>query len=167
MSARAMNEMPPQRPDLNAFDVALMHGDGARPCDLHTWIPSGHCLSRARLRHLRESEWVVVAGASGPVGLAAYERADGVVRVVREFLVDRRLAGADAARVADVLLAALEMIAHQDGVNCLTFLLRYEVVLAPFEQRGYTSLALDHNGVWLQRKLGWPGWHEVRSDRRH
>jgi hypothetical protein len=157
--------MPPRRLDLNAFDVALIHGDCARPCDLHNWIPSGHCLSRARLRHLRESEWVVVAGVSVPVGLAAYERADGVVRVVHEFLLDRRRTDADAAGISDALLDALEMIAHQDGVNCLTFLLRYEVVLAPFEQRGYTSLVLERNGVWLQRKLGWPGWCEVRSDR--
>ena len=159
--------MPRQSADPNAFDVALIHGCDFNPCDVQNCIPSGHCFSPARLRHLRESEWIVVTAASGPVGLAAYKRADGELRVVHELVLDGRLAATDASRITDVLLSALEMVAHHDGVSCLTFLLRAGVVIAPFEQRGYASLVLDRSGVWLQRKLGWPGWCAVRSDRQH
>jgi hypothetical protein len=124
------------------FHVAVIHGC-AGPPDLHKSVPAGHCVSRARLRHLRESEWIVVTDGSVPVGLAAYKRADGEVRVVHEFMLDRSLAGADAARVTDVLLSALEIVAYDDGVRCLTFLLRCSVMMEPFEHRGYTSLVND------------------------
>jgi hypothetical protein len=146
------------------FAVATIHGRSG-PLDLGHCVPEGHCLSPARLSHLRESEWIVVTDGFVPVGLAAYKRADGEIRVVHELLLDRTLAGPDAATVTDVLLSALEMMAYEDGVTCLTFLLRCGVVIEPFEQRGYMSRALDCSGIWLQRKLGWPGWCEMRSER--
>jgi hypothetical protein len=118
------------------------------------------------LRHLRESDWVVVTEDSVPVGLAAYKRADGDVRVVHELLLARSLASPDAARVTDALLSALEMVAYEDGIRCLTFLLRYGVVMKPFEQRGYTSLVIE-SCTWLQKKLGWLGWSEIRSEHPH
>ena len=104
---------------------------------------------------------------SVPVGLAAYKRSDGEVRVVHELMLDRTLAGPDAARVTDVLLSALELVAYDDGIRCLTFLLRCGMVIGPFEQRGYTSLVIDCSGMWLQRELGWPGWCEIRSEHPH
>ena len=162
-----MSRTPPQKSEPNTFGVALIHGGCSTSSDLHHCVPSGHCLSRARLCHLRESEWIVVTDASVPVGLAAYKRADGEVRVVHELLHDHTLAEPDVASITEVLLSALEMAAHDDGVRCLTFLLRYSVVIAPFEQRGYTSLALDGSGVWLQRKLGWRGWCDARSAVQH
>jgi hypothetical protein len=64
-----------------ALDVAMIHGCSSPP-DLHNCVPAGHCVSRARLRYLRESEWIVVTDGSVPVGLAAYKRADGEIRVV-------------------------------------------------------------------------------------
>src|SRR5712691_6897969 len=145
-----------------ALDVAMIHGCSGPP-DLHHCVPAGHCLGRARMRHLRESEWIVVTDGSVPVGLAAYRRTDGEIRVVHELLLDRTLAGPDAAAVTDVLLSALEIVAYDDGVSCLTFLLRCSVVMEPFEQRGYASLVID-SCTWLQRKLGWLGWCEMRSD---
>jgi hypothetical protein len=148
-----------------ALDVALIHG-GSRPPDLHHYVPAGHCVSRARLRHLRESERIVVTDGSVPVGLAAYTRTDGEIRVVHELMLDRTLAGPDAAAVTGVLLSALESVAYDEGVRCLTFLLRCSVVMEPFEQRGYTSLVID-SCTWLQRKLGWLGWCEMRSGRPH
>jgi hypothetical protein len=105
---------------------------------------------------------VVVAEDAVPVALAAYKRVDSEVRVVHELLLDRTLAGPDAARVTEVLLSALEMVAFDEGVRCLTFLLRCSVVTGPFEQRGYMSLVLDSSGMWLQKKLG---WCEVHSER--
>lgn len=158
-----MSGTPPPRSEPKMFDVAKIHGCSGPP-DLYQCVPPGHCFSHPRLRHLRESEGIVVTNGFVPVGLAAYKRADGEIRVVHEFLLDRALAGPDATTVTDVLLSAVEMVAYEDGVSCLTFLLRYGVVIEPFERRGYMSLALDCSGIWLQRKLGWPGWCEIRSE---
>jgi hypothetical protein len=145
-----------------ALNVALIHG-GSGPPDLRTCVPAGHGVSRAFLRHLRESEWIVVTDGSVPVGLAAYKRVESEIRVVHELLEDRTLAGPDAAAVTDALVSALEIVAYDEGVRCLTFLLRCSVVMEPFEQRGYTSFVID-SCTWLQRKLGWLGWCEMRSD---
>lgn len=90
---------PRTTPERKALDVAVMHG-----CDSpsrHIGLPVGHCLSRARLRHLGESRWVVVVDGSIPVGFAAYQHADCTIRVVHEFLLDRTMADSEAARVTD------------------------------------------------------------------
>src|SRR5579862_9542755 len=159
-----MNGTLRHRSEPRAFDVAVIRRRSG-PADASDYVPRGHCLSRARLRYLCESDWIVVRHGSGTVGLAAYKRADGDVRVVQEFLLDPTLAGPDAVQVTDALLSALEMVAYEEGVRCLTFLLRSRVLLGPFEQRGYTSLALDSGGIWLQRKFGWLGWCEAGSPR--
>ena len=138
--------------------VALIHGQSCGSFDLKQHLPAGHSLSRARRRCLGESEWIVVSQATVPRGFAAFRRADGEVRVVHEFFLDPCLSPCDAFTVTDAVLSTLEMVALEDGVTCLTFLLRNGVVIAPFERRGYMSLALGPTGVWLQRKLGWTGW---------
>jgi hypothetical protein len=78
--------------------------------------------------------------------------------VVHEWLLDSALRSFDAMTVTDGLLSAVEMIAVEDRVTCVTFLLRNAVIIEPFERRGYASLALGSTSVWLQRKLGWVGW---------
>jgi hypothetical protein len=155
--------LPPASSEQKTLDVAVLHGCSGPP-DLHNCVPAGHCLSDVRLQHFCESDWIVVTEGSVPVGLAAYKRTNSDVRVVHELLVDRTLAGPDAARVTDALLSALELVAYDDGIRCLTFLLRYGIVMEPFERRGYTSLVIDCC-TWLQKKFGWSGWCEVRSGR--
>ena len=153
---------PLPNPAYRALDVTVMLGCNSP--DRETCLPAGHCLSRARLRHLRESDWVV----SRTTQFQWHSRPTSTpteVRVVHELLLDRTLTDPDAVRVTEVLLSALEMVAYDDGVRCLTFLLCSSVVMGPFEQRGYTSLVLDSSGVWLQRKFGWLGWSEVLSVR--
>jgi hypothetical protein len=56
--------------DRDVLDVAGAHGC-APSLERETCLPAGHCLSRARLRHLRESDRVIVTDDSIPVGLAA------------------------------------------------------------------------------------------------
>lgn len=155
--------LPPSS-EPHTFEVAVIHSRSG-PADASDCLPRGHGLSRARLRHLCESDWIVVRDGSGPLGLAAYKHADGDVRVVHEFLLDSRLAGPGAVQVTEALLSALEMVAYEEGVNCLTFLPRSRVLMGPFEQRGYISLAFDSGGIWLQRKLCWLGWCETGSPR--
>src|SRR5216684_3846373 len=96
---------PVPSPERKALEVAVTHGCCCLP-DPRTCLPAGHCLSGARIRHLRESDWIVVTEGSIPVGLAAYKRADSDVRVVHELLVDRTLAACEAARVTDAILSA-------------------------------------------------------------
>jgi hypothetical protein len=144
--------MPRPNSDRNVRDVAVVHGRACSP-DRQTCLPAGHCLSRARLRHLQQSDWVVVTEDSVPVGLAAYKRADSDVRVVHEVLVDRTLSGADAARITDALIVALEMAAYDEGVDCLMFFLYGDVVTTPFEAHDYSMIVADQCGAWVQKKL--------------
>ncbi len=104
--------------ECSALDVAVIHGCSCS-LDRTLSLPAGHCLSDAQLRHFHESEWIVITDGSVPVGLAAYKRADGEVRVVHELMLDRTLAGPDAARVTDLLLSALEWVAYDEGIRCL------------------------------------------------
>lgn len=152
-----MSLMPGRGCDRDVFDVAIMHGC-APPLDRGTCLPAGHCLSRARSRHLRESEWMIVTHDSVLVGLAAYKRADSDVRVVHELLVDKTLAVSDAARVTDALIVALEMIAYDEGVECLMFMLFNDVVTTRFESHGYRVIVADRCGAWLQKKLAVLAW---------
>lgn len=154
---------PPPIPRHNAINVAVF--DGCSGCsDPRNCLPAGHSLSRARLRHFQQAAWIVVTEDSIPVGLAAYKRVDSDVRVVHEFLLDRTLGGRDMTRVTDVLLSAVETMAYDDSVGCLMFLLGGDVVLAPFEQRGYTAVAIDPAGAWMQKKLDRMGWASIRSE---
>ena len=147
-------------------DVAVVHA-GSGPVAPYQGIPSGHRFCGPRLRYLGESERIVVSDGLGPIALAAYKRAEGPVRVVHEFLLDRSLDGAEAAHVTERLLSALELVAYDEGVRCLTFLLRDTVVMAPFNQRGYMSLDLGSSSIWLQRRLGWLGWGGIQSGPPH
>jgi len=147
----------------STFDVTLVRASST-PADA-ACVPTGYCLSETRLRHLAESELILISEGGRLTGLAAYKPTDGELRVVHELLVDRSLAPAKARRVTEILLSSLELTAYEDGVQCLTFLLRDAVAVEPFEQRGYMSMSLGSSGIWLQRKLGWFGWRGRRSER--
>jgi hypothetical protein len=155
----------PIRSEAPRLEIAMLYGGCCCSADLERCLPAGHALSRARVRHLRESVWMVASRVGVPVGFAAFKRADGQVRVVHELLLDPTLTHEDALTVTHQLLSTLEWVALDNGVTCLTFLVHNAVVVEPFESRGYMSLALDRKGVWLQRKLEWPGYvvHEGSS----
>jgi len=70
------------------LDLTLLHA-GVTPPDERHPIPSGHRVTRARLRHLVRSERLVATRRGLCVGVAAYQASDGQVRVVHELLVDR------------------------------------------------------------------------------
>jgi len=141
-----------------SVSLTLMHGCGCSAPDVERRLPVGHGLSRARFRHLRESELLIASNADIPVGIAAYKLTESEVRVIHELLLASALPHAAAMRVTDVLLSGLELVALDEGVSCLTFLLRNRVVIEPFDARGYMSMPFGNGGMWLQRKLGWPGW---------
>jgi hypothetical protein len=159
-----MTLVPRPGSDRNVLGVAVVHGS-ASSLERETCLPAGHCLSRARSRHLRESDWVVVTHDSVPVGLAAYKPADSDVRVVYELLVDRTLPVPDVARVTDALIAALEMLTCDEGVDCLMFLIYGDVVTARFEAHGYSVIVADRCGAWVQKKLDGLTWAHHLSGR--
>jgi hypothetical protein len=61
-----MNETLPPMSERETFDVTVIHGSSG-PADVLDCVPTGQSLSRARLRHLRESVWILVSDGSGPV----------------------------------------------------------------------------------------------------
>jgi hypothetical protein len=99
------------------------------------------------------------------LGLAAYKRADGDVRVVHELLVDTTLPVADAERVTNALIGALEMLTCDEGVDCLMFLIYGEVATACFEAHGYNVIVADRCGAWVQKKLAGLPWAHYSSGR--
>jgi hypothetical protein len=156
--------VPQLRPNCEGLDVALVHG-GTSSLDRKAFLPAGHCLTRARSRHLGESDWVIVKHGCVPVGLAAYKQADSNVRVVHELLVDRTLPVSDAARVTDALIVALEMVTCGEGVDCLMFLVYGEVMMVRFEAHGYGVIVADRCGAWVQKKLDGLAWAHHWSGR--
>jgi hypothetical protein len=148
------------RPVCNSeeLDLAVVHGR-APSFEREKCLPAGHCLSRARFCRLRQSDWIIVAHGARPVGLAAYKRADSDVRVVHELLVERTLPVAKAVSVIDALIVSLEMVAYDECVDCLMFmLLRQDVSIPRFESHGYRVIAADPCGAWLQKKLDRLDW---------
>jgi hypothetical protein len=141
----------------NLLNVTLVQGAEYSPD--RPALPAGHCLSRIRLRHLRQSDWVVVSDESVLLGLAAYKKANSDVRVIHEVLVDRTLSISEVARITDMLISALEMTALDEGVNFLMFMLDTEVLATRFESYGYDVIVADRCGTWIQKKLDgftWP-----------
>jgi len=152
-----MSLMPRPSCERDVLVVAVVHGCTST-FDRETYLPAGHCLSRVRSRHLLESDWVIVTNESVPVGLAAYKPAHSDVRVVHELLLDRTLSVDHAAKVTDALIVALEMLACDEGVDCLMFWIYGDVVTARFDAHGYNRIVADRCGAWLQKKLDGLTW---------
>ena len=161
-----MTKLDLGHPDHRPLAVALMHGC-LRIDHSPTVVPTGHCLSRARLRHLAQSEWITVTAGTRSTGLAAFKRAESDVRVVHEFLVNRRLDDRDNELVTRLMLGALEMLCADEGIHCLVVVLGPGVSLVPFEQHGYTTLISASGGAWLQKKFAAPSWTAAASQHRH
>ena len=151
------------RCEFHALDVACVHG-GASSVN-ETYLPAGHCLSRAQSRHLRRSDLVIVTNDSVPVGLAAYRPADSEVRVVHQVLVSNALPLSDAVRVINALIVSLEMLACDEGVDCLMCLLHRDLIAPCFEAHGYEVIAADQCGAWVQKKLETITWARNPSGR--
>jgi hypothetical protein len=149
-----------------SLDVAVVHAWEAAPADPCP-VPAGHRVTRTLMRHLVGSERLAVTRHGCCVGVAAYQVVESPVRVVHEFLVDRRLSAAETATVVSTMLAALEFAARDARVTCLVALVGGDVPLEPFARRGYTALVADAAGAWLQKKLEACDWPASRSAHVH
>ena len=132
---------------LEVFDGYGLVGDFESSCLV------GHSLTRRRQRYLQRADCIVVTENSRFLGVAAYQRVKGDVRVVHEFLVHRDLGEREAAIVTDTLASAVEAMALNDSVHCLMFMLWPDVRREPFERRGYRAVVLDPYLAWLQKTL--------------
>jgi len=133
--------------------LCLIHaGDGSVPLNAPVSV-LGHALSRRRRRYLQRAECVLATIAGHPVGLAAYHRVESDVRLVLEFVLDPDLRRPTRCEVCGALIASIEMLSQEDGVQCLMVMLEADIPLDPFRHRRYTTVAVNRAGAWLQKQL--------------
>src|SRR5512133_29197 len=109
----------------------------------------GRRLTPARRERLRNSGRVVAACGSRVVGLAAYERDAGELRV-HEFAVDEGTA-CTPGQIATVLLDALEIACLAGGGRRLVLLPRAAIAGHLLSSRGFVHIAEGCAGSWFEK----------------
>jgi hypothetical protein len=109
----------------------------------------GRRLTPARRERLGNSGRVVAACGSRVVGLAAYERADGELRV-HEFGVDEE-ASCTIDQIATALLDALEIACLAGGGRRLVLLPRAALTAHLLRSRGFVPIAEGSAGSWFEK----------------
>ncbi len=109
----------------------------------------GRRLTPARRERLRNSGRVVAACGSRVVGLAAYEREAGELRV-HEFAVDEGTA-CPIDQVAAALLDALEIACLAGGGRRLVLLPRAVLAEHLLSSRGFVHIAEGCAGSWFEK----------------
>jgi len=110
----------------------------------------GRRLTPARRERLAQSGRVVATCGSRTVGLAAYDRADGEVRV-HEFAVDTTSALCAEEHVVNALLDALEVTCLAGGGRRLVLLPRAAVAVSLLRRRGFVTIAEGCAGSWFEK----------------
>lgn len=109
----------------------------------------GRRLTPARRERLRNSGRVVAAWGSRIVGLAAYEREAGELRV-HEFGVDAGRSGT-VDQIATALLDALEIACLAGGGRRLVLLPRAAIAGHLLRARGFVPIAEGSAGSWFAK----------------
>ena len=141
--APALQALPPMQVRVVGPDAA-----GLTPADLRRLF-RGRRLTPARRARLANSGRVTAACGNRIVGVAAYERADGELRV-HEF-------GADAStpctldQIATALLDALEIACLAGGGRRLVLLPRAAVAAHLLRPRGFVTIAEGCAGSWFEK----------------
>jgi hypothetical protein len=118
------------------------------PTDLRRLF-RGRRLTPARRERLRNSGRVVAACGNRIVGLAAYERVDGELRV-HEFAVDTTTP-CTLDQIATALLDALEIACLAGGGRRLVLLPRAALTAHLLRSRGFVPIAEDCAGSWFEK----------------
>jgi hypothetical protein len=118
------------------------------PADLRRLF-RGRRLTPERRARLANSGRIMAACGTRVVGLAAYERADGDVRV-HEFAVDTASPCA-VDHIATALLDALEMACLAGGGRRLVLLPRASVTTHLLRPRGFVTIAEGCAGSWFEK----------------
>jgi hypothetical protein len=118
------------------------------PADLRRLF-RGRRLTPARRERIANSGRVVAACGSRIVGVAAYERVDGVLRV-HEFGVDASTP-CTLDQIATALLDALEVACLAGGGRRLVLLPRAAVASHLLRPRGFLTIAEGCAGSWFEK----------------
>lgn len=121
------------------------------PSDLRRLF-RGRRLTPARRARLAQSGRVVAVAASRVVGVAAYDRADGELRV-HEFAMDSALAPFIVDQVVCALLDALEVACLAGGGRRLVLLPRAAVAGLQLRRRGFVTIAEGCAGSWYEKSF--------------
>jgi hypothetical protein len=121
------------------------------PSDLRRLF-RGRRLTPARRARLAQSGRVVAVSGSRVVGVAAYERVDGELRV-HEFGVDAALAPFLVEQVVSTLLDALEVACLAGGGRRLVLLPRAVVAGSQLRRRGFVTIAEGCAGSWFEKSF--------------
>jgi hypothetical protein len=134
----------------NAVQVRVVGPDAAclSPTDLRRLF-RGRRLTPARRARLVNSGRVLAACGHRVIGLAAYERADGELRV-HEFAVDAA-ANPTTDEVSTALLDALEMACLAGGGRRLVLLPRAALTVHLLRSRGFVPIAEGCAGSWFEK----------------
>lgn len=137
-------------PQASPVQVRVVGPDAAclSPTELRRLF-RGRRLTPARRERLRNSGRVVAACGNRTVGLAAYERADGELRV-HEFGVDAANACV-SDQIATVLLDALEIACLAGGGRRLVLLPRAAMAAHLLRSRGFLPIAEGCAGSWFEK----------------
>jgi hypothetical protein len=137
-------------PQVTSVQVRVIGPDAGclTPTDLRRLF-RGRRLTPARRERLRNSGRVVAACGSRIVGLAAYERADGELRV-HEFGVDA-VTPCTLDQVAIALLDALEIACLAGGGCRLVLLPRAALAAHLLRARGFVPIAEGCAGSWFEK----------------
>ncbi len=110
----------------------------------------GRRLTAARRDRIAQSGRVVATCANRTVGIAAYDRADGELRV-HELAVDVSTVSCAEAQVINALLDALEVACLAGGGRRLVLLPRAAIATSLLRRRGFVTIAEGCAGSWFEK----------------
>lgn len=110
----------------------------------------GRRLTPARRERIAQSSRVVAMCGTRTVGVAAYDRADGELRV-HEFAVDATTLLCAEDQVVNALLDALEVTCLAGGGRRLVVLPRAVIASSLLRRRGFVTIAEGCAGSWFEK----------------
>ncbi len=110
----------------------------------------GRRLTAARRDRIAQSGRVVATCANRTVGVAAYDRADGELRV-HELAVDVGNLSCAEDHVINALLDALEVACLAGGGRRLVLLPRAAIATSLLRRRGFVTIAEGCAGSWFEK----------------
>ncbi len=110
----------------------------------------GRRLTPARRDRLSQSGRIIAACGNRTVGVAAYDRADGELRV-HEFGLDTTATACSEDQVVNALLDALEAACLAGGGRRLVLLPRAAIAASTLRRRGFVTIAEGCAGSWFEK----------------
>jgi hypothetical protein len=130
------------------FQVLGPDNGGVAPADLRRLFP-GQRLTAARRNRLGRGGRILAMCGSRVVGMAAYDRAEGELRVYEIGMDPGSSCGTD--EIASGLLDALELACMASGARRLLLSPRAALTGSLMRRRGYVTVGEATGGAWIQK----------------